>query len=151
MSSRSLQQTSLASRSVDIQAENQRLERDIEAYSENNETLAAKNSTLAIDKMSLEGQLTDARDEADELLADNDALQQRVSQLETANYSITNNTNEEFKSMTPLVTRDDFHESFRPTLDVLKQQIGSSAVWLAKNGYPCLPTILTQHLDRTLT
>jgi chromosome segregation ATPase len=102
MSSRSLQQTSLASRSVDIQAENQRLERDIESSLEHNEMLAANIAQLEIDKMSLEGQLSDARDEADELLADNEALRRRLSQLEAANTSITNNTNEEFKSMTLL-------------------------------------------------
>ena len=78
-------------------------------------------------------------------------LQQSVSQLEGANTSTTSTTDEiPFTSTFRGVTREDFPESFLPQLDVLKQEIVSSAEWLARMGYPNIPQILTEHLDKIL-
>ena len=161
-----------------FQAENQRLERDIESSFEHNEKLAADIAQLEIDKWTLEGQVSSARDDADELRADNHALRQRVSRLEAANTSTTNRENAEliadnqalqqrvsqlraaitsttaeipFTSTFQWLTPEDFPESIRPLLDVLKQEIVSSADWLARMGYPKMPPILTEHLDEILS
>ena len=66
MSARSLKQASLASRLIDVQA-NQRFERDIEAVSEHNEMLAADIATLTIDEMSPEGEVSAAREEVNDI------------------------------------------------------------------------------------
>ena len=150
-----------------FQAENQRLERDIESSFEHNEKLAADIAQLEIDKTTLEGQVSSARDDADELRADNHALRQRVSRLEAANTSTTNRLQQRvsqlratitsttaeipFTSTFQWLTPEDFPVSIRPLLDVLKQEIVSSADWLSRMGYPKMPPILTEHLDKILS
>jgi hypothetical protein len=192
-SKRSVENSSLMSRLIDYQRDNQQLENHIDEITDKNEYLASECATLEIEKSCLEGQVSAAREETieiqqrsiatdtenqelrrqvshhqqcvsqfeaanntstanranAELITDNQSLRLQVSQLQAA---ITSTTDEiPFTSTFQWVTEGDFPEPIRQRLNVLKQEIVSSAVWLARMGYPNMPPILTETLDRILS
>jgi hypothetical protein len=178
MSKRSVVNSSLESQLIDSRRENQQLENHIDEITGMNEKLASEYATLEIEKSCLEGQVSAAREETieiqqraiatdteyqelrqqvshlqhvnranAELTTVNQSLRQQVSQLQAANTSTTDEI--PFTRSFNWVTEADFSETLRPQLNVLKQEIVSSADWLAGMGMR-VPPIVTEHLDKIL-